>query len=268
MNIYLEEPLSADREESADQTDAQEPRLTGAIRSFDRPAEILAVRLAGNPLDRRSEGRLVEAISNPRWASELPPGAALLMWSGTLAESLFAADPRNWMGHGSAALAARCDALAPLLEREGRTLCLQPHARHVLSDARSCLSFLSTRRGQPFSVAISPATMLEEAMLPAASEHMERLFEALGAAASMVMLADLRESPVPTEPPITCPLGEGTLSRSTIQRLLATHIDPARPIVLAASPLGEDGPQASDARRGPRSLARWEAQRRWLLDRE
>jgi hypothetical protein len=249
MWIYIEEPLRKPEGAAPQGTALGEPMgaalgeplgdplvsalgLTGVVRGAAAPGQIIAWRVAGHLLDGPTHDRLREALSGDL-SSLLPsPVPHLLLWSGTLASEPFEADPRTWMGPGWRALAERCDQLAPLLERAGVTLCLQPHARHVLSDIRSCLSFLAARRGQRFALALSPVTMLEAAMLPARAEHLDRIMDALGSAAAMILLSDVKPPHEAGEPPLLCPLGEGVLPIRLLRDLLATKVAPTRPIVL------------------------------------
>src|SRR5262249_24375056 len=76
---------------------------------------------------------------------DAPIAPRLVVWSGTLAESLFGDDPRTWGSRGWSALGAMCDAVAPRLAERKLTLLFLTCARHVLSDAPSCIRFLRER---------------------------------------------------------------------------------------------------------------------------
>jgi len=132
---------------------------------------------------------VADESSNPLRSPLDVAGAAacgrLVAWSGTLAEGLFDADPRTWMAPGHDAFAAFCDAIVDPLRAHGVRLCFRPHARHVLSDVPSSVSFLRERAAAPFEVALAPATMLTPSMLDMLDDHLRRMFETLGGEAAM-----------------------------------------------------------------------------------
>jgi len=163
----------------------------------------------------------------------------LLAWSGTLGEQLFAPDPRTWMAAGWKAFEALCDHLGPSLRTLGWTLCFQPHARHVLSDAKGCREFLARRSGQPFAVALAPATMLERSMLPRLEDHLVRLFEALGPAAALVLLEDVQPDTDEDGLPRRTTLGGGRLPRELVLSLLREHVPASTPVMVREEKLTE-----------------------------
>ena len=66
------------------------------------------------------------------------------------------------MSAGRAALDRCC---ASLLSRHAELIvALRPHCRQVLSDVPSCLKFLEDHHGEPLSLALDPAAMIEPAM--------------------------------------------------------------------------------------------------------
>jgi hypothetical protein len=87
---------------------------------------------------------------------------------------------RTWGPEGWRRLEAFCDGLEPLLGRAGVVLVLRPHARDVLSDAQSCLTFLTRREGRPSRLLLDPAGMLTPGMLGDAPDHLGRMMDALG----------------------------------------------------------------------------------------
>lgn len=164
------------------------------------------------------------------------PSQRSVIWSGTLGEDLFAAEPRNWARAGRGALQRLCDELAPQLQARGRIVCFRPHARHVLNDVPSCFTFATERvgPGQPFEIALAPALMLEPSMLDQLEDHLRRQFKTLGSRCAMVMLGDVRVIDV-ADGDAQCesvPLGEGVLPRDLVRRLLSDCVPTSTPIVI------------------------------------
>ncbi|MHC5002934.1 MAG: hypothetical protein ACYTJ0_07410 [Planctomycetota bacterium] len=156
------------------------------------------------------------------WTPPAGPGSLLLGWSGTLADEPFAAHPATWLRTGHEALAAHCERVAAELDRVGRRLCFQPHARHVLSDPQSCRAFLRDRADEPFDVALAPASMLEPSMLPDLDDHLRRAFETLGPVAAVVVLED--------DVPGTAPL-----PADRVTELMDAHVPASTPVVRRAA---------------------------------
>ncbi len=86
----------------------------------------------------------------------------------------------TWGPAGRAAFESWCDRLLPALRERRLTALLRTSARDVLSDAPTCADFLRRREGQPFELLLDPCAMLTESMLPAADDHLLRIFESLG----------------------------------------------------------------------------------------
>lgn len=201
------------------------------VAALDDPARVLAA------IDRSNV--LVSPVPEP-------PAAVferVLCWSGTLAASLVESSPHNWTPRGRAAFDAYCDAVREPLTRTGRTILFQPHARHVLSDIPGCVRFVRERvhMGQPFGLALSPATMLTQRLVRnSLDDYLARVFETLGGDASVVVLYDIRPSPaaVPDDRdgddavPEVVPLGEGVLPRGLVRELLRAYVAPETPIVM------------------------------------
>jgi hypothetical protein len=198
---------------------ATPPACDALACRLGRPDQVSAAWVEGNPLA-------------PGWlAAADGPGPRLLCWSGSLAGELFDSHPHNWMRPGRAALDALVMQAAPALDRQGRSLCLRPHLRHVLSDAQGCLRFLADHAGMPVQIALSPADMISVDMLRDLPEHLERLFATLGPRAAVVLLQDI--GPMEADaPPNPCPLGEGSLPRDLVRRLLADHVPHETPVIL------------------------------------
>ncbi len=207
-------------------------RLAGATPP---PCDALACRL-GAP-DRVAAAWLDGNPLSPGWmAIAEVPAPRLLCWSGSLSEDPFAVHPPNWMRPGRSALDALVTAAAPALEAEGRALCLRPHARQVLSDAQGCLRFLSDHAGLPVQVALSPADMITADMRADLTDHLDRLFGALGPRAALVLLQDVGE-PDPDGSPRAVPLGQGVLPREHLRKLLEAHVPSETPVVLCPGDL-------------------------------
>jgi hypothetical protein len=209
---------------------AAAPNCDTVILRHGDASDVLASRHGGNPL-------------RDAWLLDLDtPGRRVLAWSGTLADDLFASDPRTWRRPGQQAFARFCQDLRPQLLQHGRTLCFHPHARHVLNDVPSNLSFLNQLgEGGPFEVALSPASLLEPVMLNDVEDHLQRQFEALGARCAMVLLSDVvvEEDEAGEQWCRPVPLGQGALPQATIMRLMRDFVPPATPIVIAGNALAQ-----------------------------
>lgn len=222
LNIHIEHDAST----IAAMSGIDAPACDGVIVKLGQADQVLASTMRSNPL---GSGWLLDVDA---------PSSRMVTWSGTLGERLFEAHPMTWAKPGHEALAAFCDAAAPQFEAHGRTLCFQPHARHVLSDPQSCLRFLRDRAGQPFEIALAPCSFLEPAMLSRVEDHLSRMFESLGGQCAMVMLTDaaLIEDGESIGP---VPLGRGILPRDVVRKLIEQHVPEATPIVLQPGNLGE-----------------------------
>lgn len=110
-------------------------------------------------------------------------GGRLVMWSGWI-------DPEDEDDHERAGVRThgpeghrRCtevaDRAAAVLEAQGVKLLLRPHARHVLSDVPSCLTFLRSALGERVRLVLDPIGMLTASMAARAEEHLERIMSAL-----------------------------------------------------------------------------------------
>jgi len=206
---------------------------------LDAPGAPLGAFVGGNPLDGH-------------WAVDAElPGAWVIAWSGTLGASTFEGTPANWM-RGPKALDTLCDALAPQLERHGKRLVLVPHARHVLSDARSALTWWCERvipgadpnlvrrssgGPRPFGLALDPAAMLEPSMLEDVEDHMHSLFASFGPRIDVLILRDARVDPDDPESLVPCALGEGVLPRDRVRALLAEHVPEDTPVAVPGAGL-------------------------------
>ena len=186
------------------------------------------------------------------WAFDAElPGDWAFAWSGTLGDSLFEGTPANWM-RGPAMLDRLCDELAPQLSRHGKRLVLVPHARHVLSDARSALTWWCNRLfpGQrfevlppapsgprPFGLALDLAALLEPSMVADAEDHMQSLLANFGPRIDLLVLRDARPDPADPESLVPCPLGEGVLPRERTLALIAMHVPESVPVAVPGAGL-------------------------------
>ncbi len=183
--------------------------LWDTISSDSDAARTVALQLPGNPLDAEWDARvLAPAISEcARIASATGTAPQLIAWSGTFADSLFAADMRNWMRPGWDALQQRLDSWRGTLEAAGVRLALHPHARHLLSDVAGSMRLLVDRAGQPFDVICAPASVLTADMLGDGAregtrgriaeardvrEHLLRALSVLGPRTPLCILQDVR----------------------------------------------------------------------------
>ncbi len=189
----------------------------GVIIKLGSPGEVLASSIRANPL---GEQWLLDVES---------PGDRVVSWSGTLGDDLFDSHPATWLGPGHTALAKFCDELTPQLERHGKVICFQPHARHVLNDPHSSTTFLEHREGQPFEIALAPMALLEATMLDTIAEHLERTFERLGGVCSLLMLSDVQQD---DEHLKAVPLGQGIVPREFLLGLIDRYVPAETPIVL------------------------------------
>jgi hypothetical protein len=212
--------------------------------------ELLALPLAspGTPLGAFVGGNPLAG----EWAFDAElPGSWALAWSGTLGGTLFEGTPANWM-RGPAALDALCDELAPQLARHGKRLVLVPHARHVLSDARSALTWWCDRLfpGQrfellppapagprPFGLALDIAALLEPSMVPDVEDHVQSLLASIGPRADAIILRDARQDPNDPESLVPCALGDGVLPRERTLELIARHVPEQVPVAVSGAGL-------------------------------
>lgn len=154
---------------------------SGVVGSSDGPPFGLA--LAANPL-----GESPLHIPDP-----LPGGRVIVPsgWFGPPGTDTAepTPDPRTWSGEGLLTLEAWCARTAPSLEARSIEVSFRPHAAQILSDPRSCVTFLSRLRSSVFSIILDPAGFLTLDMLPRAPEHLTRAFEALASGPRISALA-------------------------------------------------------------------------------
>jgi hypothetical protein len=165
-----------------------------------------------NPLGGEAEERadaLLEA-----WEDSIDRA---VVWSGSGAASLFERDPASWGASSREAFERFSTALEERLSGSERRVLFRPHARHVLGDPQTCLTFLRERAGERFGLALDPFAMLEAEMLERSAEHLTRAFEALGDQAEAIWL-DASDGAVVVDP--------ATLDQKLVRRLLHAHAPP------------------------------------------
>lgn len=103
----------------------------------------------------------------------------VVLWSGSVCDDLFEADPRTWGPLGRKSFHSVCErmlAIAAAHPDRSPVPCFRPHARHVLCDVHSCQRFAVERVNQRFELLFDPASMLTPSMLSHAPDHLERMF--------------------------------------------------------------------------------------------
>ena len=179
------------------------------------PGEAIASIVPGNPLAED-------------WVCPLDlPGDLLIAWSGTMAEELFADDPRTWMAAGHERFEAFCDDVRDPLADAGRRLCFRPHARHVLSDPQGTLDFLRRREGEPFGLALSPVDLLLPSMLTDAEDHFTRILDFMIPRADLLLIEDA--TPLDSDEEIdeamsSVPFGAGVLPGPALREAVSTRL--------------------------------------------
>ena len=204
------------------------PTCDALALSVENPSEVLFAFVGGNPL------------SND-WLVDLElPGQRVAAWSGTLNDGgeLFAAHPHNWMSPGSEALTRLLEELLPQFERAQRTLCLVPHARHVLSDVQGTINLARAHAGSALEIALAPGSLLVPSMLETLEDHLERSFGTLSAAASFLFIEDLAisEDGESLEP---IAFGEGVLDKSLLRSAINRFWPADKPVVVRAANLAQ-----------------------------
>jgi hypothetical protein len=185
---------------------------------------------------------------------------ACVVWSGTLGDELFDADPRTWGPRGRAAWAERLAELLAVARSHRLQLWIRPHARHVVSDAPTIDRMLADHAGDiaheqaPLRILSDPASMFTRSMLAYAEDHLERVlsatrrWSALGACAGIV-LANVRDpsgepaaeaSPIDDGPALQgAPLFDGLIPAPIIRSLTPALLPSTLPILLPFA--GDEG---------------------------
>ena len=204
------------------------PACEALALAVNDPSQVLFPFVGGNPLD-------------PNWLIDLDlPGTRIASWSGTLAEGedLFAAHPHNWMSPGADALRTLLDELLPQFEQAERTLCLIPHARHVLNDVQGTINLARAHAGGALEIALAPGSLLVPSMLETLEDHLERSFSTLSEVASFLLIEDLALSEDGEQ---LCPtrFGEGVLDLSLLKDAVQRYWPADKPVVIRPGNLPE-----------------------------
>lgn len=178
----------------------------------------------------------------------------IALWSGGLGEgddptAIFEPDPRTWMSAGRDAFAAGLERAAMWARAHGCTICLRPHARHVLSDTPSLRTLLGVQKGGAVvgpppgvEILLDPIAMLTPRMLATVEDHLERVLglvatlpgvigivaSNIAAASAEALAADLDEGPALQR----VPLHAGVIDPGLIARAIRRHNSEGLPIVL------------------------------------
>ena len=84
-----------------------------------------------------------------------------------MSEDLSAPDPRNWMRPGRTKLDQVCAGAKDALQKVNAKILVVPHARHILSDAPSAISWHRDHMATGvFGLAVAPALLLDPAHVP------------------------------------------------------------------------------------------------------
>ncbi len=171
--------------------------------------------LGGNPLDPDWPAR---AVFDSIVRSSEPP-QRVVIWSGTGADELFASDPRSWLSETRGRFDRFIDETSALLDASGIRLLLRPHARHVLSDAPSLLTFLSVQGSSNVGVLLDVASMFEPAMIADAHVHLGRLAGDVLPRADAVLLANVCEGHALGADLVACKKNDGLIGPSLLENI-------------------------------------------------
>jgi len=158
-------------------------RLPLAVPDPGSPARVCDS--AGGEIARIADGNVLAAAH-----CRLSPTRAKVnwCWSGWVGEQPFASDPRTWMPEGRRAFRAAIETLASEASAAERRIIFIPHVCHAVSDIPTCLTLAKDFPDGAFGFALSPGTMIDEFMSRNTDDHVQRLFESLGAACAAVLL--------------------------------------------------------------------------------
>ena len=115
-------------------------------------------------------------------------------------------------------------------------MAMRGHHAEVLADAPACLGWLdrAQRMGLEVGVALAPSSMLVPSMMATLEEHLERMFDYLGARAKVVIIEDLREEADELLGQIA---GEGLLPGATLGGLIDQYVPRETPVIVHAASL-------------------------------
>ena len=197
--------------------------------------EVITRHATGRIIARRDARNLITL--DPIVINTPDDDAALIVWSGSLADDLNEPHPANWLTPGQQAFAELKDRLIAAATDSAARILIQPHSRHLLSDTQTAYNFINTldanasEAAPPLGLMLAPATLLEPSMLHPIEDHLTRIFETLAPHAGIVLLTDAvvmdgddRMQPVP--------LGAGCLPMDLLRDLAHRWIGPATPVAL------------------------------------
>lgn len=167
--------------------------------------------------------------------SRFPERSRVVVWSGTLASTLFGRDPLGWGPATLDSFRAWCAGAHEVCEQHGMIVLLRPHARHALCDVPRCLAFLREYEGSPhFGIALEPVAMLEASMLDAAEDHLRRIFESLGSRAGALILTNVaHEQPGGDAAVARVAFEAGRLDPGALGKLVRASCPAELPLILA-----------------------------------
>jgi hypothetical protein len=159
-------------------------------------------------------------------AREVPSGGRIVIWSGWMGEAdtprgVFERDFRTWSRGAWEKLESEVEPMA------GRIL-IRPHARHVLSDAQSCVTFFRKHGG--VALLLDPVAMLTPEMVGRAEEHLERTVGTLGGQAAAVVVSGAAR--VETAWGAELVSGEGAVARDLVERVVERWVPSEIPRVV------------------------------------
>lgn len=197
----------------------------------------------------------VDECFNPLAPAQDPPplipGGRLVLWSGWTQPAPGADDTPEpapaWLRSSHTAFEAWCDRTAPALANAEATVLFRPHARHVLSDAPSCISFLRRRggggeeAGSGFGLLFDPCAMLDATMLRRADDHLPRILDALVGLPSVgaILLTNLQPAPGAPGGLRPAPLHRGILPPALIVAAFRNHAPAIPALVLLDTQLDQ-----------------------------
>ena len=162
--------------------------------------------------------------------SRLEPGACAedltVVFSGA-SQAEIPWGPESWEH-----LTAAVQSVAP----QSGQMAMRGHHGEVLADAPACLGWLdrAQRMGLEVGIALSPASMLVSSMMSTLEEHLERMFDYLGARAKVVIIEDLAEDAGGLVGKVA---GQGLLPGAILGGMIDQHVPPETPLIIhAASP--------------------------------
>lgn len=191
--------------------------------------------MTSGAIERIGGGATFGAVSDVNLLGEgkMVPEGRVVIWSGwdpeaRIGEDVWSASFETWGPSGRAGFEEAVGRLSgPVVFR--------PHARHVLSDPKSSVSFLKDH--EAFEVLLDPGGMLTPDMLAGADDHLARAFEAMAPHPRVTGLVLSNVERVGDELR-ACPLTRGLLDVELLLRLASEHWD-ERAVLLVGDEIDE-----------------------------